>query len=109
MTNVSFKRGRAANLPTTAQDGVFYLTTDTNRLYVGQGDKLAELNKYIRQVETVNNLPAPSDRAVGDFVHVKSGNMLLVCKDTTSILEMSFKPVSFLPAFTSSVSIRTET
>lgn len=84
MANVSFKRGRAANLPTTAQDGVFYLTTDTNRLYVGQGDKLAELNKYIRQVETVNNLPAPSDRAVGDFVHVKSGNMLLVCKDTTS-------------------------
>lgn len=84
MANVSFKRGLAANLPTSAQDGVFYLTTDTNRLYVGQGEKLAELNKYIRQINTVNDLPAPSSRAIGDFVHVKTGNMLLVCKDTTS-------------------------
>lgn len=35
--NVLFKRGLHSNLPATtaAQDGVFYLTTDTNRLYVG--------------------------------------------------------------------------
>lgn len=84
MANVSFKRGPAANLPAKATDGVFYLTTDTNRLYVGNGEKLAELNKYIRQVNTTDDLPAPGDRAVGDFVHVKTGNMLLVCKDTTA-------------------------
>lgn len=82
-TNVSFKRGLAANLPATAQDGVFYLTTDTNRLYVGQGEKLAELNRYIREVNTTDDLPAAGNRAIGDFVHVKTGNMLLVCNNTT--------------------------
>lgn len=35
MANILFKRGLQNNLPTTATDGVFYLTTDTNRLYVG--------------------------------------------------------------------------
>ena len=35
MANVMFKRGLSANLPEVAQDGVFYLSTDTNRLYVG--------------------------------------------------------------------------
>jgi len=46
MANVLFKRGAQANLPssTSAVDGVFYLTTDTNRLYVGQGNNLKLLN-----------------------------------------------------------------
>jgi hypothetical protein len=40
MANVAFKRGLSANLPIgNAVDGVFYLTTDTNRLYVGNSNK----------------------------------------------------------------------
>ena len=37
MANVIFKRGLQSNLPAagSVEDGVFYLTTDTNRLYVG--------------------------------------------------------------------------
>lgn len=86
MANVAFKRGLSANLPIgNAVDGVFYLTTDTNRLYVGNNNKqLVDLNRYIR---TVNNISAlyPStgvDKgglAAGDFVWVADTNMLLVC------------------------------
>lgn len=55
MANVSFKRGPAANLAAagfSAQDGVFYLTTDTHRLYVGQDSELVDLNRYIKYVDT---------------------------------------------------------
>ena len=86
MANIAFKRGLAANLPSSAADGVFYLTTDSHRLYVGQGTSLVELNRYILEVNDTSALPtAPHE---GDFVWVKSGNMLLVCTDpvnTTSI------------------------
>ena len=86
MANIAFKRGLAANLPSSAADGVFYLTTDSHRLYVGQGTSLVELNRYILEVADTSALPtAPHE---GDFVWVKSGNMLLVCTDpinTTSI------------------------
>ena len=39
MSNVYFKRGLQASLPSNSAnivDGAFYLTTDTNRLYVGK-------------------------------------------------------------------------
>lgn len=79
MANVAFKRGLSANLPiNNAVDGVFYLTTDTNRLYVGNADKqLVDLNRYISVVSDTTKLP--SKPAAGDFVWVSSGNMLLVC------------------------------
>lgn len=86
MANIAFKRGLAANLPASAADGVFYLTTDSHRLYVGQGTSLVELNRYILEVTDTSALPAAPHE--GDFVWVKSGNMLLVCTDpanTTSI------------------------
>lgn len=79
MANVSFKRGLAANLAAagfTAQDGVFYLTTDTHRLYVGQGSELVDLNRYIKYVDTQSGLG--SKAAVGDFAFVADGNMLCV-------------------------------
>ena len=86
MANIAFKRGLAANLPSSAVDGVFYLTTDSHRLYVGQDTSLVELNRYILEVADTSSLPAAPHE--GDFVWVKSGNMLLVCtdpKNTTSI------------------------
>ena len=41
MANIMFKRGLQANLPQTAVDGSFYLTEDTQRLYVGIGENNA--------------------------------------------------------------------
>ncbi|MBQ7820105.1 MAG: hypothetical protein IJ341_10460 [Bacteroidales bacterium] len=80
MANVAFKRGLSAGLPSAgkALDGVFYLTTDTNRLYVGNADNnLVDLNRYISVVADTTSLPAHP--AAGDFVWVSNGNMLLVC------------------------------
>lgn len=101
MANVLFKRGLHASLPAAnaATDGVFYLTTDTNRLYVGQGTDLVELNKSITLVDNLSDLPtSTSDQSkavkgsqvqVGQFYYVKaissgsqtvhSGNILAVC------------------------------
>lgn len=89
MANVAFKRGLSANLPAagSAIDGVFYLTTDTNRLYVGNADKnIVDLNRYIKVVTGTDKLypstgVSNDGLAAGDFVWVSNGNMLLVCTD----------------------------
>lgn len=96
MANIMFKRGLQANLPQTAVDGSFYLTEDTQRLYVGIGENNApvELNRTIRSVESITALnalkgPVGSNAndgvAVGDFYYVAggansvSGNILAYC------------------------------
>ena len=96
MANIMFKRGLQANLPQTAVDGSFYLTEDTQRLYVGIGESNApvELNRTIRSVESLTALnalkgPVGSNAndgvAVGDFYYVAahansvSGNILAYC------------------------------
>lgn len=96
MANIMFKRGLQANLPQTAVDGSFYLTEDTQRLYVGIGENNApvELNRTIRSVESLTDLnalkgPVGSNAndgvAVGDFYYVAggaqsvSGNILAYC------------------------------
>lgn len=80
MANVSFKRGPAANLAAanfSAKDGVFYLTTDTHRLYVGQGDgNLVDLNRYIQYVNNINELAGT--HTIGDFAFNAEGSQLLV-------------------------------
>ena len=75
MPNVMFKRGLQANLPAngSALDGSFYLTTDTNRLYVGNGTNLVELNKSITVVNTANDLPT-SGVEVGQFYYIKGSS-----------------------------------
>lgn len=74
MANVLFKRGHHANLPVSGTsaviDGAFYLTDDTNRLYVGQGTNLVELNKSITTVASIDNLPNVSTVEVGQFYYV---------------------------------------
>ena len=96
MANIMFRRGLQANLPQTAVDGSFYLTEDTQRLYVGIGENNApvELNRTIRSVENLEALnklrgPVGSNAndgvAVGDFYYVAggansvSGNILAYC------------------------------
>lgn len=80
-TNVSFLRGLHASLPTSgAIDGAFYLTTDSNRLYVGKSDgTLADLNKYINIVEKTSDISTATAQ-VGDFYYVKDQNLLVVCE-----------------------------
>lgn len=106
MANVLFKRGLHADLPaaTAAEDGVFYLTTDTGRLYVGQ-DKivngstvhdLVELNKSIEVISSASELPTSNVRP-GQFFYISGqggantngkdpsksgGNILAVCTST---------------------------
>lgn len=96
MANIMFRRGLQANLPQKAVDGSFYLTEDTQRLYVGIGENNApvELNRTIRSVESLTALnalkgPVGSNAndgvAVGDFYYVAggagsiSGNILAYC------------------------------
>lgn len=88
MANVIFKRGAQASLPATGQDGIFYLTTDTNRLYVGQGSGKAPqlLNQTVNVVEALANLPTNyvdhPEVAVNDFYYCKEENILAVCTKT---------------------------
>lgn len=61
MANVLFNRGTQANLELKAiQDGSFYLTTDTHRLYVGQGTQKVLLNQTVQFVADITALNAIS-------------------------------------------------
>ena len=93
MANVLFKRGLQANLPSTSAavvDGAFYLTTDTNRLYVGQeGGTLKLLNQTVQIVAAVANLPSFSTNAeaqahVNDFYYCTAENILCVWKENAN-------------------------
>ena len=101
-TKVMFKRGAhsalfdsTGNVKTgiNVVDGAFYLTTDTNRLYIGNDDKIVELNKSITVVDSFNDLPKTGVE-VGQFYYItgnggantnnrsgsaSAGNILAVC------------------------------
>lgn len=80
---VYFKRGVQDALPTQAQQGTFYLTTDTNRLYVGQEDGKAPqlLNQTVQIVNNVNALPSSAIK--NDFYYCIAENILAVYVDYT--------------------------
>lgn len=77
MAELMFKRGLQANLPARGDDGCFYLTTDTNRLYVGDGSGLALLNQTVQIVGEVKELP--NSAAINDFFYCTKENILAVC------------------------------
>jgi hypothetical protein len=86
MADLMFKRGPSNRLPaaTKAQDGTFYLTTDSERLYVGIGTNLVELNKSIRSVANYDALPqSGSSVEVGDFYYLTKENILAICTATS--------------------------
>ena len=59
MANVVFKRGLQSAIDAasfTAEDGVFYLTTDTNRLYIGQGNDKKLLNQTVQIIPNITQL-----------------------------------------------------
>lgn len=84
MVNIKFLRGLEANLPTTATDGIFYLTTDTHRLFVGQGTALAPVNQGVIEVANVDALASKTAHA-GEFYYAKAENILCVYNGTKYI------------------------
>ena len=80
MANVSFKRGLQADLPNSnIVDGAFYLTTDTNRLYVGgANDKLELLNQSIKfyTYDQVFREDSTVPKVEGQFYYLSDKNIL---------------------------------
>ena len=80
MANVSFKRGLQADLPNSnIVDGAFYLTTDTNRLYVGgTNDKLELLNQSIKfyTYDEVFRENSTVPKVEGQFYYLSDKNIL---------------------------------
>ena len=80
MANVLFKRGLSTNLLTAGksyEDGCFYLTTDTNHLYVGTSDnKLAKIDGNIRSVSSLPTIGEP-----GEFYYLPGKNILAYYDD----------------------------
>lgn len=89
MANVMFKRGTQSgfNNLSTYQDGCFYLTTDSHRLYIGTGNNKADL--VSQSVITYNNWAAiealsnsssssyaPGLCSEGQFYYAKAENIL---------------------------------
>ena len=71
-----FLRGLEAQLPTSAQDGAFYLTTDTHRLFVGQGEELVAVNEGVITVASIAALPETA--IPGSFYYATAENILCV-------------------------------
>ncbi len=91
MANVVFKRGFQRNLPTgnAVEDGVFYLTKDTNRLYVGVKDDTTNevstrlLNQTIEIISDTEHLPTwnnDSDKLAHtkDVYYISNENILCI-------------------------------
>lgn len=89
MAELMFKRGLQAALNTLittnqADDGCFYLTEDTHRLYVGQKDSKTGvttpvlLNQTVQVVENLADLPDAPPAADHDFYYVRALNILAV-------------------------------
>ena len=88
--NVLFKRGTQANfnanISSTAQDGVFYLTEDTHRLYVGINSTPYLLNQTVNIIASLSELEETSNSwtaqqkidHVNDFYYLTAENILAV-------------------------------
>lgn len=86
MANVMFKRGLSSALGNlTLKDGTFYLTTDTDKLYVamqGKDDTAVRLHALNQNIHTVTNLatlksPGVQDyKSNGDFYYCINENVL---------------------------------
>ena len=88
---VKFKLGTQASLNTLKDNpakgwevGTFYLTSDSSRLYIGQADELALLNK---SVEIYDNLSALSSKKTvstkGDIAYCANENVLAYYNGST--------------------------
>lgn len=104
MANVKFLRGPQGNLfkeGFQVQDGAFYLTTDTNRLYVAQGSSLALLNQTVKVVADRTALNNLTNVTEGDFSYISDINVLAVYKDGAWT---QINPDTYLTASTTALS-----
>lgn len=89
MANVMFKKGPSSRVPYTsgAIEGAFYLTEDTNKLYVGTSEGKAVLvGKQITTIPslTVNPNTGKYDLPAGhqdEFLYIEDENIFAVWKD----------------------------
>lgn len=111
--NVKFLRGQQGGIAqlltnkNNIQDGAFYLTEDTNRLYVGKtvgGQKdLALLNQTVQIVDRISTLEATSNgwtsaeqkaSHVNDLYYCVSENVLAVWKADTNGTNYSWQQIN---------------
>ena len=95
MANVMFKRGAQSDLAkylstgsSQAIDGAFYLTSDTNRLYVGKdlgsgNIKAVPVNQGVITVESISKLPTGANIEAGCFYYATLENVLCVYSGQT--------------------------
>ena len=111
---IKFKRGLQSALPSTAEDGVFYLTTDTGRLYVGQGTSMIELNKSITEISEITaasgggyNVVTPTSgiRPVepGEFYYLADGNILMIGQTGGKLLQVNQDNNTYIQSVSSQV------
>ena len=86
---VKFKLGTQASLNTLkasqkgGEVGTFYLTSDRSRLYIGQADELALLNKSVEIYDNLNALKAKGKSYEGDIAYCVDENVLAYYNGTT--------------------------
>lgn len=86
---VKFKLGTQASLNTLKASqkgwevGTFYLTSDSSRLYIGQADELALLNKSVEIYDDLNALKAKGKSYEGDIAYCVDENVLAYYNGTT--------------------------
>ena len=88
-TAVKFKLGTQESLNTLKNSqkgwevGTFYLTSDSSRLYIGQADELALLNKSVEIYANLNALKAKGKSYEGDIAYCADENVLAYYNGTT--------------------------
>lgn len=87
---VKFKLGTQASLNTLKHSqkgwevGTFYLTSDSSRLYIGQADELALLNKSVEIYDNLSKLKAKKTVSTkGDIAYCVTENVLAYYNGTT--------------------------
>lgn len=87
---VKFKLGTQASLNTLKDSqkgwevGTFYLTSDSSRLYIGQADELALLNKSVEIYDNLSKLKAKTTVSTkGDIAYCVTENVLAYYNGTT--------------------------
>lgn len=88
---VKFKLGTQASLNALKNGpaknwevGTFYLTSDSSRLYIGQADELALLNKSVEIYDNLNTLKAKTTVSTeGDIAYCVNENVLAYYNGTT--------------------------
>ena len=83
-TNVFFKKGLQSALPGYGTEGAFYLTTDSNRLYIGKGDSvpMALLNQTVQYVNSIEDLTNITNPITNDFYYCVNDNVLATYNGT---------------------------